>query len=131
MVAFLQNEVSFQAEQFLLMLWKIFMRRNGIPPASLHQSNKFRAVFGASPTVAAKAWILLLRRGLNWRDPFEMRRRFLWALLLMNNYGNEKHIALICGADEKTVRKWAWAFIFELSLLEDDVVSFTMCAHFV
>lgn len=121
MVDFDQEQVVFYSNMLLLLLWEEFMHRDGPPMLAMAtQVGRFRAAFGASPTVAAKAWILLLRQG-NISEHWT--RYFLWALLLMNIYGNEKHFALICRADEKTARKWAWFFIFELSQLEIDLVS--------
>lgn len=130
MVDFDDEEVSAHAEDFLWLLWAVFMHRHGpVDYASVVQLGRFQAVFGPSPTVAAKAWILLALAHDNiWANSLERKRRFMWALLLMNNYGNEHQLAMVCGADEKTIRKWAWHFILELSLLEIDVVSGSVCS---
>jgi hypothetical protein len=49
--------------------------------------------------------------------------KMLWGLRLMKTYGTEENLAATAGVDEKTFRKWAWMFVFELSALEGDVVS--------
>jgi hypothetical protein len=41
----------------------------------------------------------------------------------MKTYGTEENLAATAGVDEKTFRKWAWMFVFELSALKGDVVS--------
>ena len=51
-------------------------------------------------------------------------QHLLWALMLLKTYETEPGIASwVGGIDEKTLRKWAWVFIEEISFLEPEVVS--------
>jgi hypothetical protein len=95
-------------------------RREG---SAVTMERRFRAWFGASATVAAKAWTLLT--GVNgWERPAEAKEKFLWALMLLKRYETEENLAASAGGvDEKTYRKWAWFFVDMLSYLEPDVVS--------
>eukprot|EP00172_Hildenbrandia_rubra_P000214 Plantae.Rhodophyta-Hildenbrandia_rubra.ctg10970.p1 GENE.Plantae.Rhodophyta-Hildenbrandia_rubra.ctg10970~~Plantae.Rhodophyta-Hildenbrandia_rubra.ctg10970.p1 ORF type:complete len:128 (-),score=5.45 Plantae.Rhodophyta-Hildenbrandia_rubra.ctg10970:13-396(-) len=75
---------------------------------------RFRALFGASPAVCATAWNLM-RSSL---PPRSSPAHLLWGLLLLKAYSSEHVNCAITGSDEKTSRKWSWAFIKLLSDLQ-------------
>jgi hypothetical protein len=48
---------------------------------------------------------------------------FLWTLCFMKVYAKQGPMSVLCGgADQKTIRKWAWAFMSALASLEPDLV---------
>ncbi len=58
--------------------------------------------------------------GTYWGEkPKDARpKHLLWALLFLKVYATESINSLICGADEKTCRKWSWTFVRLQSQLE-------------
>lgn len=86
---------------------------------------RFRAWFGPSTIVCAKTWILLVKmRGDDGMCQGATKERFLWGLMILKRYNTEENLASAAGGvDEKTLRKWGWFFIDEISFLEPDVVS--------
>jgi hypothetical protein len=125
-VEFDEHDLFEETQEMLRMMWQVFMRRHGLPHQTAMLDRRFRAAFGVSPTVAAKVWLMLSQRFV-WRIAFESRKKFLWALMFPFVYCNEHQMAIICGADEKTIRNWVWFFIMEISNLEDEVVSERGC----
>lgn len=67
---------------------------------------RFRALIGVSPAVCATVWSML-RASL---PPKASPAHLLWALLFLKVYATEHTSSIIAGADEKTFRKWSWAF---------------------
>ena len=87
---------------------------------------RFRAWFGPSTNVCAKTWVLVVE--MHAEDggmrPGATKERFLWALKILKGYDTEENLATSAGGvDEKTLRKWGWFFIDEISFLEPAVVS--------
>ena len=103
---------------------------------------RFISNFGCLPPTCATLWHRLLTSG---HEAFmvevkslvskKSKKRFypncppykachlLWALHLMMCYPTENQGISIINCDEKTFRKWAWAFIEALSSLKNEVVS--------
>lgn len=81
---------------------------------NVSSNRRYRALFGVSPYVTAKVWILartsIPRGGL----PFHL----LWALHFLKCYCTEANNAGIWGCDEKTHRKWTWTFVKIISKLK-------------
>ena len=87
---------------------------------------RFRAWFGPSTIVCAKTWVLIveMNAGDGGMCPGATKERFLWGLSILKRYNTEENLAAAAGGvDEKTLRKWGWFFIDELSFLEPVVVS--------
>ena len=71
---------------------------------------------------------LLLPRedaGGRQHDPFQGAKAFhlLWALMFLKLYTAECVLASIAAVDEKSYRKWAWAFVDAVADLHTQVVS--------
>ena len=76
-------------------------------------NRRFRGLFGVSPDICAAIWNklrMLLPRGA-------APAHLLWALLFLKNYSTEHVNSVIAGVDEKTFRKWCWAFVKLISNL--------------
>jgi hypothetical protein len=87
---------------------------------------RFRAWFGCSTTVCAMTWDLIveMRAGDGGMGPGATKERFLLALMILKHFDIEENMAAAAGGvDEKTLRKWGWFFIEEISFLESIVVS--------
>ena len=51
-------------------------------------------------------------------------KHLLWALMLLKLYAAESVLRTLAGGvDEKTYRKWAWLYVYEISDLQYKVVS--------
>ena len=61
--------------------------------------------------------------------PFQGAKAFhlLWALMFLKLYAAECVLASIAAVNEKTYRKWAWAFVDALADLHTQVVSSCWC----
>jgi hypothetical protein len=91
---------------------------------------RFRAWFGCSTTVCAKTWVLIveMRDGDGGMGPGATNESFLWGLMILKQYDTEENMAAAAGGvNEKTLRKWGWFFIEEISFLESVVVSLEEC----
>lgn len=75
---------------------------------------RFRALFGLSPKACCFLWQLLATR----LPPSPNPAHLLWGLLFLKVYRSEHVHATITGVDEKTFRKWSWAYINLFSLLQ-------------
>lgn len=75
------------------------------------QERRFRALFGISAAVCAKAWDLIVDDLPHGASPVHL----LWSLLFLKVYASEHNNHLITGADEKTFRKWTWIFLERLA----------------
>lgn len=84
------------------------------------QRERYHAFFGASPYVCSLLWAYLASSGS--LDSACVPKHLLWCLLFLKTYATEHVLAVIVGADEKTVRKWVWYLIEELGDLYDDLV---------
>jgi hypothetical protein len=83
------------------------------------------AHFGAEPEVCVDVWSRLDEDDTlsGPDDEAVFPCHLLWALLFLKTYDTEPVLAGMCGADEDTLRKWAWDFVEKVSDLEDQVVS--------
>ena len=68
---------------------------------------RFRALFGASPTVCATIWTLISNKLPKGSKP----KHLLWACLFLKIYATEQVNSVITGADPKTFRKWVWVVL--------------------
>ena len=83
---------------------------------------RWRALFGATPYVCAKVWILIDTPN-NKRLPSNAQRKHLmWALLFLREYEVEESHACLTGVDEDTFRKWQKIFVEELTFLECRII---------
>jgi len=83
---------------------------------------RFRCHFGISVSVAVYVWGLLLLQ--DERVTSEHMEGYLWGLLLLMCYNKTSvNCSLASGVDEDTFRKWAWWFVYQISFLEEKVVS--------
>jgi len=80
---------------------------------------RFRELFGATPAVCACLW----RRAGDARPQGTCPEHLLWMLLFLKGYSTEAYNRTLLGADEKTIRKWVWAWVQAVADL--DVVSNT------
>lgn len=80
---------------------------------SVPQQRRFRALFGVDPKICCEIWSRLPRRLLNTADPTHL----LWSLLFLKTYANEDVLCVITQSDHKTLRKWVWCIISEISSL--------------
>jgi hypothetical protein len=107
---------------------------------------RFHSCFGAHPKVVSSVWDLI--------DPFHTPiydydgvllpnpkpEHLLWACMFLKLYTTESINATMAAGfstavDEKTFRKWSWAFIHHIAELESDLVSLKLvvvvvCHHF-
>jgi hypothetical protein len=85
--------------------------------------DRFSATFGCSPRVAAALWNQLDKKDLLPEDT--LIKHLLWALSFLKLYNAQRAQAPVCGADEKTFRKWVWVVLDALAEL--DLVSRPTC----
>ena len=82
---------------------------------------QFRSAFGINLLICRHVWNMIGRiapHNIIWlANP----KYLLWAFLFLKRYDSTEINAAIAGVDEKTYRKWSWAYI-EL-IAELDVVS--------
>jgi hypothetical protein len=88
-----------------------------------HESSrrKFVSTFGTDPIVVAVLWKLL-----SAQTPYIQGckpQHLLWALMFMKLYSKETVLAVLSGSSEKTLRKWVWYFLRQISSLVPHVVS--------
>ena len=87
---------------------------------------RWRSMFGASPLVCCKLWVLLARFRKHMTRP--QHKHLLWALMFLRKYSNDHDLANTAAGgwddavDEKTFRKWIWLFVEAISFLEMDVI---------
>lgn len=81
---------------------------------------RFNANFGVNSHVISYVWELLLQKD-NLPKGFRPTH-LLWTLVFMKLYACEAITSALCQCDEKTLRKWVWIGITQLSEL--DLVSF-------
>ena len=88
-----------------------FMRRD---PQLFSNERRFRAFFGVAPQVCAKLWSSCSVNLPSSTKPTHL----LWALNFLKVYSTIEVLAAIAGVDEKTLRKWVWCIVEELSELK-------------
>ena len=93
-------------EQFSLSLSRGLIR-NARGLSSVVENRRFRALFGVSPAVCSKVWILIQASTPRSFQPIHL----LWGLMLLKIYASEHVNAALSGVDEKIFRKWSWKAI--------------------
>jgi len=76
-------------------------------------ARRFRAMFGVPSTICPLLWHQMHLRGTLPKKG--QPKHLLWALMFLKLYEVELAMAARCGVDEKTYRKWVWAFLPALS----------------
>ena len=79
-------------------------------------SERFSAIFGCSPKVAAALWNRLDKKELLPSDC--LVKHLLWAFSFLKLYNNQRAASVVSKADEKTYRKWVWAVLDALAELD-------------
>ena len=87
---------------------------------------RFKAHFGATPSICAEIWEMLNPNELIC--PKARLEHLLWGLMLIKIYATEEVLAGIAGVTEKTYRKWAWTFIENVAGLSHSLVRTRCCA---
>ena len=95
--------------------------------AEVVENRLFKEHFGISVAVTLIVWNLLVENDLV-PEKGQMKH-LLWTLVFLKVYPKQGPVCSIVGGsdgaiDPKTFRKWVWAFIFAISYLEEEVVSF-------
>ena len=91
-----------------------FLNRGTFSKKKRLSLDRFSAIFGCSPTVAAALWNRLDAKGLLPSDC--LVKHLLWGMSFLKLYNVQRVQApVICGADEKTFRKWVWLMLDALS----------------
>lgn len=82
---------------------------------------RFRSLFGISASACALLWSKLLSSAtVSEAQP----KHLLWALYFLRNYNTEHQNAGFCGVDEKTLRRWVWYIVKDISRLQ--IVSYSV-----
>ena len=105
------------------------MRRNRQGPTGSEKTadRRFQGWFGIPATVAVKCW-LLLKMDPEFDRSVQSMKWLLWAFMLLKDYYTEEEMTADAeNVDKKTFRKHAWDYVFLLSDLETQVVSFPCC----
>jgi hypothetical protein len=76
------------------------------------EDRRFRSMYGCNWRVAAGVWDVILEHGINKKKE---KKHLLWALLWLKHYTNEQSIASILRVTCKTLRKWVWIVIEDMS----------------
>lgn len=77
-------------------------------------NRRFRSFFGTSPIICSSLWGLLAGS----RPAYSQPKHLLWALMFLRLYNTEHIHARLAGVDEKTFRKWSWAFVREIAKIQ-------------
>ena len=78
---------------------------------------RFRSHFGTSPAICAILWQMIET------VPGGKPKHLLWGLMLLKLYCAERVLRTLAGGvDERTFRKWAWTYVYEVSDLQYRVV---------
>ena len=82
----------------------------------------FRAVFGASSTVAASLW-----NKMTQQQPIELGgelKHLLWSLVFLKVHATTHiHCSIVGWPSTKTCAKWSWHFIKQIADLKEEVIS--------
>ncbi len=84
---------------------KILKNAPGLSP--IVENRRFRSLSGVTPDICALVWHLIGHNIPCGAQPHHL----LWAFMFFKCYASEHNNRLLSGADEKTFRKWSWAFI--------------------
>ena len=85
------------------------------------EEKRFRSFFGTDAIMCHRLWVLCEPKSMIGGGVEE--KHLLRALLFLKLYLPESVSSRLVGADEKTVRKWCWLFVREISYLKCRVVS--------
>ena len=109
-------------EAYILKIGLEIMCRESNGGAVETADRRFREVFGCGVAVVLMIWQML--------DPESTASaatsvsHMLWALMFLKVYAKESTLsAMAGGVDEKTFRRWAWAFVRAIASLEPYTVS--------
>jgi hypothetical protein len=93
--------------------------------APREEDKAFRALFGCSPVVVLTLWNKLSNADLI-PDQGTVTH-LLWTLMHCKQYGKWATMKKLAnGVDPKTLRKWINQFLYNVEVLEDDVVCWCM-----
>jgi hypothetical protein len=81
----------------------------------------FRALFGCKPLIILKLWNLLAENDLI-PDGVRMTH-LLWTFIYCKQYPKWKTMSMLTKADQKTIRKFIRDILYNVELLEGEVVS--------
>ena len=85
------------------------------------ESRRFRELFGVSPEVALKAWVLMANNDLI--PDGATLKHWMWTLCFLKVYAKQAPMCALChGVDHKTLHKWVWALLEAFVVLEGYVV---------
>jgi len=105
-----------------LAVFAIAQQTFGFQDGSMETIEDFKGLFKVTPSIAAKAWNLLERKGRKPR--YGKVKHLLWTLYFMKCYQVEQVNKIFAGTTRKTFRKWTEIFIEALADLAENLVSF-------
>jgi hypothetical protein len=91
--------------------------------APREEERAFRALFGCGPNIVLTLWKMLLKEDLIPNGATMVH--LLWTLMYCKQYGKWSTMRKLTNTDPKTLRKWINQFMYNIELLEPDVVSAT------
>ena len=100
--------------------------------AKVVEDRFFKEYFGVCPLIVSIVWNLLAQHDL---IPEKGEIKYLlWALVFLKVYPKQGLVCSLVGGsngavDPKTFRKWVWKFIFNISFLDEVVVSNEILSH--
>jgi hypothetical protein len=83
---------------------------------------RFRANLGCSSRVCSYVWNRIVAKGILPKG--FLPTHLLWTLVFLKLYCCETILAILCGCDEKTLRKWVWKgvdLLGQLNLVSQNV----------
>jgi len=92
------------------------------PTTPYIENRRWRSYFGASANTVADVWNAL--DSTNRLPDNASLDHMLWTFMFLKVYETETIMAGIIACDEKTYRKWVWAFAEAIADLLNDLVSF-------
>jgi hypothetical protein len=90
----------------------ILLRSHNV--SSTTKLRRYKALFGASPSLCAWVWSALIPSLPGSASPIHL----LWTLYFLKQYGKEEVNASFAQCSEKTYRKWCWIMIQKIAELE-------------
>jgi len=91
-----------------------FLNRSELSGSKNNTNRRFRSFFGISSSSCAIVWDLIHTKLPEDCHP----KHLLWGLLFLKVYATESIHASLVQADEKTLRKWQWCIVKELSKMK-------------
>jgi predicted phosphatase len=117
--------LNLEEQQFADIGFKIILGHRARVAWNQYNSRRFRATFGASPTVCLAVWRKLKRHSSSNHAVCQFKEHLLWAMMWLKEYASE---TVICnqikgGLVEKTLREWVKTYVRAISALAPHVVS--------